>query len=139
MCKHLVTRCRIFRGHLLGKTTCLMLQLVLISDLHFPSLSDMFEFAFFYFEIYKQGGSACLTVTAQRRHCQCMVIWKRDVFSTYLLFKLNCWKSCCTSVFLHFKFKFPIQIRRPSVSFSIHFRFRFDDLPIHLPWDRIPL
>ena len=46
VCKHLVTRCRIFRGHLLGKTTCLMLQLVLISDLHFPSLSDMFEFAF---------------------------------------------------------------------------------------------
>ena len=35
VCKHLVTRCRIFRGHLLGKTTCSMLQLVLISDCNF--------------------------------------------------------------------------------------------------------
>ena len=32
----------------------------------------------------KQGGNAYLTVIAQRRHCQRMVIWKRDVSSTYL-------------------------------------------------------
>ena len=25
------------------------------------------------------------------------------------------------------------------IHFSIHFRFRFDDFPIHIPWDRIPL
>ena len=33
----------------------------------------------------KQGASACLIVTAQRSHCQSIVIWKRDLFSTYLL------------------------------------------------------
>ena len=32
----------------------------------------------------KQGGSACLTVTAQRRHCQCMVI-SGLISQTYLL------------------------------------------------------
>ena len=35
-----------FRGHLLGKTTCSMLQLALLSDFLFPPRSDMFEFAF---------------------------------------------------------------------------------------------
>ena len=38
------------------------------------------------FQHSKQGGSACLTVTAQRRHCQSMVIWKGGVSSTYLFF-----------------------------------------------------
>ena len=50
-----------FRGHLLGKTTCSMLQLVLISDLHFPPRSDMFDFAFSTSEIYKQGVPGMIT------------------------------------------------------------------------------
>ena len=68
VCKHLVTRCRIFRGHLLGKTTCLMLQLVLISDLHFPSHSDMFEFAFSTSKFTSRGCQGHQWVWHQRRH-----------------------------------------------------------------------
>ena len=68
VCKHLVTRCRIFRGHLLGKTTCLMLQLVLISDFAFSVTFRHVQICVFYVEIYKQGVQAAHSVLHQRRH-----------------------------------------------------------------------
>ena len=121
VCKHLVTRCRIFRGHLLGKTTC--------ADFWF-AFSVTFRhvrICVFYFEICKQGGSESHSI-----HCPTKtVVWDCDIFegrledvpANFELFEL--FTSCCNTVFPS---EFPSNFRR-TISDHVDHDLYFDELP----------
>ena len=124
VCKHLVARCRIFRGHLLGKTTCLMLQLVLISDLHFPSLSDMFEFAF---------STSKFTSRGCKQHIQSCT--NEDTEWCWWYHGWSPWRTCQirdeTMLRLVLLFRFSKLLLRTFDLFPLHVRLIFDASPIH--------
>ena len=131
VCKHLVTRCRIFRGHLLGKTTCLMLQLVLISDLHFPSHSDMFEFAFSTSKFTSRGCQGHQWVWHQRRHSLFACDMKKGRFlhvPAAFVKLLN--KLLSYGVFTSTFDVYPTNFRPNFHQFSTRFRSVFDSLSI---------
>ena len=116
-----------FRGHLLEKTTCSMLQR--------EPISDWFSSSFRYVEIYfflsnlQAGGARGINESGTNEDTHCLpVIWRKDAFFTYLQLLWNCWTSCYPTVFL---LQLSMSIRPTSDWISIRFRQGFDQFSTH--------